>query len=469
MAALLRGALISRGAPSGAAHAVVRGAQASVCASRRRSATSALRRLASPPRRARSGWPRAFAVDRREVGVAGVALSTEGAQLCTMLPRDAAARAAARRCSEARARCYPTLDVQGFSTAESLSALAQLARDYRRNRRIERPRARHLTEREIEVLRLMAGGCRTARSPPHSRPPKRSVEESGVQHPVEGRRAGQDARRARGDRGGLINSARRAPPRLCESRPLQRTRPVFRPPRVIDTARLQQASSVGGSSFHGSNAVDWKSFTPPLAAGAGASALLMGCSLAWAGKAGPAPARRSGWKPSACASAGGWAFTRSTRTPASVSGSMTTPGTLPPQPSRCSSPQRVLKRVERGELSLTQRISYSEKDMLKVVSPVMSKHLAEGSLPLQDLCAAIVEVSDNTAANLLLKLIGGPPAVTKFARELGDEVTRLDRTEPELNTNLPGDPRDTTSPRAMVGTVRSCSPAVPCRAPRSTC
>jgi beta-lactamase class A len=114
----------------------------------------------------------------------------------------------------------------------------------------------------------------------------------------------------------------------------------------------------------------------------------------------------------------------------------------------------VLKRVDRGEINLTQRISYSEKDMLKVVSPVMEKHLAEGSLPVQDLCAAIVEVSDNTAANLLLKLIGGPPAVTKFARELGDEVTRLDRTEPELNTNLPGDPRDTTSPRAMVGTMQ---------------
>lgn len=114
----------------------------------------------------------------------------------------------------------------------------------------------------------------------------------------------------------------------------------------------------------------------------------------------------------------------------------------------------VLKRVDRGEVSLTQRIPYSEKDMLKVVSPVTGKHVAEGSLSVQDLCAAIVEVSDNTAANLLLKLIGGPPAVTQFARELGDKVTRLDRFEPELNTNLPGDPRDTTSPRAMVGTMQ---------------
>jgi beta-lactamase class A len=114
----------------------------------------------------------------------------------------------------------------------------------------------------------------------------------------------------------------------------------------------------------------------------------------------------------------------------------------------------VLKRVDRGELSLAQRIPYSERDMLQVTSLVTEKHLAEGSLSLQELCAAIVEVSDNTAANLLLTLIGGPPAVTEFARELGDEVTRLDRMEPELNSNLPGDPRDTTSPRAMVGNMQ---------------
>jgi beta-lactamase class A len=114
----------------------------------------------------------------------------------------------------------------------------------------------------------------------------------------------------------------------------------------------------------------------------------------------------------------------------------------------------VLKRVDRAELSLTQPISYNHQDMVKATSPVTAKHLAEGSLTLQDLCAAIVEVSDNTAANLLLNLIGGPTAVTKFARELGDPVTRLDRMELELNSNLPGDPRDTTTPRAMVGNMR---------------
>jgi beta-lactamase class A len=113
----------------------------------------------------------------------------------------------------------------------------------------------------------------------------------------------------------------------------------------------------------------------------------------------------------------------------------------------------VLKRVDHSELSLTQSLAYSEKD-LQPTSIVTKARVAEGSLSLQDLCAAIVEVSDNTAANLLLNLVGGPAAVTKFARDLGDEVTHMDRMELELNTNLPGDPRDTTSPRAMVGDMQ---------------
>jgi len=62
-------------------------------------------------------------------------------------------------------------------------------------------------------------------------------------------------------------------------------------------------------------------------------------------------------------------------------------------------------------------------------------------------------VSDNTAANLLLSAIDGPAGLTKFIRSLGNEVTRLDRIEPELNSALPGDPRDTTSPVAILGTM----------------
>jgi beta-lactamase class A len=70
-------------------------------------------------------------------------------------------------------------------------------------------------------------------------------------------------------------------------------------------------------------------------------------------------------------------------------------------------------------------------------------------MPLSDLCAAAVRQSDNTATNLMLEILGGPQSVTEFARSVGDERTWMVRWEPELNSALPGDPRDTTTPRAM--------------------
>lgn len=70
------------------------------------------------------------------------------------------------------------------------------------------------------------------------------------------------------------------------------------------------------------------------------------------------------------------------------------------------------------------------------------------------LAGAAVTLSDNTAANLLLTKLGGPPGLTRFIRAQGDTVTRLDRTEPTLNDNTPGDPRDTTTPRAMLDLMR---------------
>jgi beta-lactamase class A len=69
---------------------------------------------------------------------------------------------------------------------------------------------------------------------------------------------------------------------------------------------------------------------------------------------------------------------------------------------------------------------------------------------VKDLAEASIVWSDNTCANLLLATIGGPKGVTELARALGDQVTRLDRTEPTLNMIAPGDPRDTTSPSAML-------------------
>ena len=78
-------------------------------------------------------------------------------------------------------------------------------------------------------------------------------------------------------------------------------------------------------------------------------------------------------------------------------------------------------------------------------------------MTLAELCAAALTRSDNTAGNLILAALGGPPAVTAFARSIGDPVTRLDRTETALNTALPGDPRDTTTPEAMADDLRALS------------
>lgn len=113
----------------------------------------------------------------------------------------------------------------------------------------------------------------------------------------------------------------------------------------------------------------------------------------------------------------------------------------------------VLRQVDTGALSLAKSIPYTEQDLLEY-APVTRENLKRGSLTIGELCAAAVEVSDNTAANLLLGQVGGPAGVTAFLRSIGNLITRLDRTEPELNTAIPGDPRDTTSPAAMVASVR---------------
>jgi beta-lactamase class A len=88
-------------------------------------------------------------------------------------------------------------------------------------------------------------------------------------------------------------------------------------------------------------------------------------------------------------------------------------------------------------------------------APVTRANLSKGGMTVSELCAAAVELSDNTAGNLLLAAIGGPSGLTRFARSLGDSITRLDRTEPTLNTAIPGDPRDTTSPAAMVADLNA--------------
>ncbi|HEX8191744.1 MAG TPA: class A beta-lactamase [Allosphingosinicella sp.] len=113
----------------------------------------------------------------------------------------------------------------------------------------------------------------------------------------------------------------------------------------------------------------------------------------------------------------------------------------------------VLEAAEEGRLRLSDALPFEAGEPLPN-SPAIIENRAAGALSVEALAAAIVRLSDNSAANLLLRRIGGPEALTRFARAHGDPVTRLDRYEMELNSNLPGDPRDTTSPATMAALVR---------------
>ncbi len=113
----------------------------------------------------------------------------------------------------------------------------------------------------------------------------------------------------------------------------------------------------------------------------------------------------------------------------------------------------VLARVDRGEEKLDRRVVFSDKDLV-TYSPVTKNHVGPGGMSMAEICEAAVTLSDNTAGNLQLASFGGPAGLTAYARSLGDRATRLDRIETELNEAKPGDPRDTTTPAAMLDTMQ---------------
>jgi beta-lactamase class A len=113
----------------------------------------------------------------------------------------------------------------------------------------------------------------------------------------------------------------------------------------------------------------------------------------------------------------------------------------------------VLRRVDGGDESLSRRLSIRKQDLVSWAPFSETRVGADASV--EELCAAAVTQSDNTAANLLLPTIGGPAGIGAFARTLGDAHTRLDRMETELNSAIPGDPRDTTTPLAMLGNLQA--------------
>ncbi|BBX93268.1 class A beta-lactamase [Mycolicibacterium boenickei] len=113
---------------------------------------------------------------------------------------------------------------------------------------------------------------------------------------------------------------------------------------------------------------------------------------------------------------------------------------------------RVLQMVGRRQISLDNRV-FVDREAIVPNSPITETH-AGAEMTLAELCQAALQRSDNTAGNLLLKTIDGPAGITAFARSIGDERTRLDRWEVELNSAIPGDPRDTSTPAALASGYR---------------
>ena len=108
----------------------------------------------------------------------------------------------------------------------------------------------------------------------------------------------------------------------------------------------------------------------------------------------------------------------------------------------------VLARSTSDPQLMNKLVRYETKELVSY-SPITEKHVATG-MRVAELCAATLQYSDNSAANFLMKILGGPQAVTAYARSIGNDVFQLERWETELNSAIPGEVRDTTSPAATV-------------------
>ncbi|WP_374111303.1 class A beta-lactamase [Nocardia sp. JCM 34519.1] len=101
---------------------------------------------------------------------------------------------------------------------------------------------------------------------------------------------------------------------------------------------------------------------------------------------------------------------------------------------------------------LEVRINYTSADLV-ANSPISEQHVADG-MTLREVLDAALRYSDNTAANHMFARLGGPKGVERNLRALGDNVTQMDRTETALNEAIPGDTRDTSTPRALAADLR---------------
>lgn len=113
----------------------------------------------------------------------------------------------------------------------------------------------------------------------------------------------------------------------------------------------------------------------------------------------------------------------------------------------------LLDAAQKEEADLSRSVTIRESDIVRY-SPVTEKRIGGSPFTLEQLCEITVTYSDNAAANIVLEEIGGPEGLTAYLRSIGDTVTRADRPEPDSNSGIPGDPRDTTTPDAAAATLQ---------------
>lgn len=112
---------------------------------------------------------------------------------------------------------------------------------------------------------------------------------------------------------------------------------------------------------------------------------------------------------------------------------------------------KLLHDYDSGSLDINNKVKVKESDIVEY-SPVMKNYIDQ-EITLSHACQSTMYTSDNTAANIIIKSVGGTQSITNFVRNIGDKQTRLDRIEPELNEGASNDPRDSTTPNAISNTL----------------
>jgi beta-lactamase class A len=112
----------------------------------------------------------------------------------------------------------------------------------------------------------------------------------------------------------------------------------------------------------------------------------------------------------------------------------------------------ALAKVDDKSLKLDDSVLINENEIV-INSPITERYVNK-KITLKQACEATMTYSDNTAANIVISLVGGPQELTNFMRSINDNITRSDRYEPDLTINPENDLRDTTTPNAMSNSIR---------------